>query len=206
MDENGRKLHIAAAVCAGGMGRRFGENKLLADALGEPVLQRTIEGVLPALKKRDVEVLLVTRHAACAGIAGDLGIKSIVTELPKKSDTVRTAVRALSDFDAILFLQGDQMLLSGKSVERLLDAFGAEPKRPARLSFGGIPASPVIFPRSYFSSLLSLSGDMGGNALLEGAEVTLVPAESGWELWDLDTREDLQRMCGILKSLSENPE
>jgi CTP:molybdopterin cytidylyltransferase MocA len=47
---------------------------------------------------------------------------------------------------------------------------------------------------------------MGGNALLEGAEVTLVPAESGWELWDLDTREDLQRMCGILKSLSENPE
>lgn len=74
-------------------------------------------------------------------------------------------------------------------MERLLDAFGEDPRAVCRLAFGGEAGSPVVFPAFLFGALGRLSGERGGMAAAREAHapVRLVEAESAAELLDADT-------------------
>lgn len=203
MREDGN-LRLVSVFLAGGVGRRFGGNKLLADAGGAPVLARLFERVLPVLRRRSQRVFLIAHDPACAVLGEERGLSVITGTFPQKSDTVRAAVQAAGDADGILFLQSDQMLLSGESLKTLITAWEAAPDLPARLSFDGVPGSPALFPASYFPKLLSLSGDRGGSALLRGAPVTLVSAADANEGLDADTKEALHQMVQILQGKTQS--
>lgn len=195
----GENPRLISVFLAGGVGKRFGGNKLLADAGGEPVLARLFDRVLPVLEKRSQKVLLIARDPACAALGRERGLTVITGTFPKKSDTVRTAALLAGDTDGILFLQSDQMLLTGESLQALIRAFERSPDRPARLCFGGVPGSPVLFPGSFLPALSALSGESGGSVLLRGGPVTLVPAANAWEGLDADTKEALAQMVRILE-------
>ena len=194
MREDGN-LRLVSVFLAGGVGRRFGGNKLLADAGGAPVLARLFERVLPVLRRRSQRVFLIAHDPACAVLGEERGLSVITGTFPQKSDTVRAAVQAAGDADGILFLQSDQMLLSGESLKALITAWEAAPDLPARLSFDGVPGSPALFPASYFPKLLSLSGDRG---------VTLVSAADANEGLDADTKEALHQMVQILQGKTQS--
>lgn len=182
---------------ASGAGTRFGGNKLLADAGGRTVIQRTLDLVdTGSFDRRDVCV--VTRYPEIAEEAESRGFTYVLHDFPYKSDTVRLGTEALSDCDGIMYMQSDQFLVSRESIERLIDAFEADPEQPARLCYGGRPGSPVIFPESYYEALMSLEGDSGGGGLLKGAQVSTAEAENGCELLDADTPEELAEMLSIM--------
>ena len=115
MREDGN-LRLVSVFLAGGVGRRFGGNKLLADAGGAPVLARLFErGAAGAEKKVAEGFPHCTRSRLCSPGRG-AGALCHHRDVPQKSDTVRAAVQAAGDADGILFLQSDQMLLSGESL------------------------------------------------------------------------------------------
>ena len=151
MREDGN-LRLVSVFLAGGVGRRFGGNKLLADAGGAPVLARLFERVLPVLRRRSQRVFLIAHDPACAVLGEERGLSVITGTFPQKSDTVRAAVQAAGDADGILFLQSDQMLLSGESLKALITAWEAAPDLPARLSFERAgksrPLSGIVFSKT----------------------------------------------------------
>jgi len=57
------------------------------------------------------------------------------------------------------------------------------------VSAAGIAGHPVVFPRSMFSALGKLTGDKGGHALLENAQIRHIPLPSTHATTDLDTPE-----------------
>lgn len=184
---------------ASGAGSRFGSNKLLADAGGRTVIQRTLDCIDTEIFDGQ-DVCVVTRYPGIAEEAGNRGFRSVLHDLPDKSDTVRLATEALAECDGIMYLQSDQFLISRESIARLTGAFAADPEHPARLCAGDRQGSPVIFPKSYYSALMSLEGDNGGGGLLRGAKVNTAEAENKYELMDADTPDELSKMVEILGS------
>lgn len=182
---------------ASGAGRRFGSNKLLADAGGLTVAERTLllaQSLTASAYIRRDNICIITRYRDICDKAAEYSFRGIMHSEPDKSDTVRIAVRELHNTDGIIFLQADQFLLSVSSVLKLVESFLKAPEQPARLCSGERQGSPVIFPPSYYSSLTELEGDTGGNVLLYNRPVTKVEAYNAYELWDADTPDELDRM------------
>ena len=65
-----------------------------------------------------------------------------------------------------------------------------------RTSFDGVPGAPVLFPSWAFEELRSLPHGKGGGFVAKAhAEcVRTIEVSSEWELFDVDTRDDLQQL------------
>ena len=74
-----------------------------------------------------------------------------------------------------------------------------------RTSFDGMPGAPVLFPSWAFDELRSLPHGKGGGfvAKMHAEYVRTIEVSSEWELFDVDTRDDLQQLqayvarCGM---------
>ena len=191
-------MRIGCVVMASGEGRRFAAatggraNKLLAPVAGEPLVVRTVRSV-PA----PFEVVVSTRWPQVADAVRALGVPAAVHGGALRSESVRAGLACGADrWDGCLFLPGDQPLVRPESFAALARAFGERPDRVCRLCWRGATASPVLFPRRLFEGLLGLSGAQGGGSLVRAeAEVALVEARDGDELLDVDTPDDLARVC-----------
>ncbi len=195
---------LGCVVMANGEATRFGRQKLVEPLRGRAVVSHTLDAlvsqrldVVVSTRWERVRAVCEARHVACAEPAGAL-----------QSDTLRAGIEALGKRAGYLFVQGDQPLLSGASVEALLDEFAAHPACVARLSWQGKPGSPVIFPGYLADALLGLEGDVGGGELLRrnpdlAAATRLVEARYPAELDDIDTPSDLERVAGELVAVRE---
>lgn len=65
-----------------------------------------------------------------------------------------------------------------------------------RTSFDGVPGAPVLFPSWAFDELRSLPRGKGGGfvAKTHAECVRTIKVSSEWELFDVDTRDDLERL------------
>ena len=113
-----------------------------------------------------------------------------------QSESIRRGIEAMEGVDGCLFAMGDQPLCTRQSMEKLVDVFLNCPEAVVRLAWGETPCSPVLFPKRYFPNLQALTGEQGGMSALRGldAEIRLVQAADEAELWDVDTRDQLEHM------------
>lgn len=110
----------------------------------------------------------------------------------------------------ILFLPSDQPLISHTSLQLLCLAFiyynsktfSCHDKngRICRLAFNDVPGSPVIFPACYYDDLLNLPQGKGGGFIAKKhpEQVILIPAQDEYELYDIDTPDDLNQLSQYL--------
>ena len=194
-DRSGR---IGCIVMGSGHASRFGGGKLLAQLGGRSVLSRTLECVKdqPELEVKAASIFSEIREEAAR-----CGVSVLTPEGPALSDTIRAGLSGeWADYwEGCLFLPGDQPLIRRETIIGIVEKFLEEPDVPIRLSWKGKAASPVLFPCSLFSDLRSLSGEQGGNTLLKNrADVRLCEAAFEWELWDIDTPQDLEKIRQML--------
>ncbi len=198
---------LGCVVMANGQATRFGKQKLVEPLRGRAVVSHTLDAlvsprldVVVSTRWERVRAACEARHVACAEPAGAL-----------QSDTIRAGVEALGARAGYLFVQGDQPLLSGASVEALLDEFAAHPACVVRLAWRGKAGSPVVFPGYLREALLDLEGDVGGGEVLRrnpdlACTTRLVEARYPAELDDIDTPSDLERVAQELVALREASE
>lgn len=74
-------------------------------------------------------------------------------------------------------------------------------KKICRLAFNENAGAPVIFPECYYNELLTLPQGKGGGFIAKKhpAQVVLVPAQDEYELYDIDTPDDLIRLSRYLR-------
>lgn len=74
-------------------------------------------------------------------------------------------------------------------------------KKICRLAFNENAGAPVIFPACYYNELLTLPQGKGGGFIAKKhpAQVVLVPAQDEYELYDIDTPNDLIRLSRYLR-------
>lgn len=117
-----------------------------------------------------------------------------------------------------MFLPGDQPLLRRETVEVMAERFCREQPAPAEwqketereiFRLGAVAdndptplvGSPVLFGSSFFSELLTLPENKGGNVLLKKypAQVRTVSIAAPMELLDADTPQVLQQLEALAR-------
>lgn len=186
-------MKLGCVVLAAGRGVRFGGNKLIYPLAGRPVLSRVLDS-LP--REQLSSIVVVASSPEVEQLCRKADIPCLCYEGGPQSDSIRLGIGAMAGTDGCMFVMGDQPLCSRRSMERLLEAFRAQPETVVRLSFQRRPCSPVLFPSRYYSNLASLTGEQGGIAAVRHLNPTFrfVEAEEEAELWDTDTPEELNRI------------
>lgn len=195
-------MNLGCVIMAAGQGRRFGANKLLARLEKKPVLSHVLDS-LPKDKFQRIIAVVSSDHVA--DLCRAHGVEVLQYSGGPQSETLRLGLDAVGDVDGCMFILGDQPLCKGASIERILAAFDGT--GVVRLAYQNNGGSPVLFPKTLFSSLRQITGDQGGMAAVRGTQIpiTLVEAEEEWELWDVDTPQALARLETLQRRQGEVP-
>lgn len=179
-------------IMASGLGTRFGSNKLMADLDGAPLIAHAISACDGLFAKR----VAVTRHKNVAKLCRTLGVEAIVHDEPLRSDTVRLGMQAMDGCDTVTFIQADQPFISANTLAALLRGAETHPEFIWRVGFQGTQGAPVLFPAWAFNDLRALPPGKGGGfvAKAHAQRVRCVEAASEWELFDVDTVQDLEAL------------
>lgn len=189
-------MRIGAVVLAAGLSTRFGENKLLANLCGRPLLSYALEALCDAegIARRAA----VVSDARVAQLVRASGMEVIENGEPERGQahSIVLAARVMWDMDALLLMAGDQPLLRAGTLTRLVRAFEAGGKGLACLQDGTHRGNPAVFSAVYGEQLLALTGDRGAGALLRAneADLTVVRCGAEDELSDADTPQALRHL------------
>ena len=87
--------------------------------------------------------------------------------------------------------------MKASSLERLCANFLEASNFIHRTIFENTPGNPVIFPAKFKEDLKNLPQDCGGSYLTKKypEQVRYIPVQDSLELYDIDTKEDLEKLC-----------
>lgn len=182
----------------------MGRNKLLLDFCGKPLVEWIIETVKSVGFK---EVILVYKDLKVKELAIKHGITPIYNKNASygQSEGIRISLKkSLILSNGYMFFTGDQPLLKKKTIEKLLETFKKNKGIIVPRVYGK-NKSPVIFSSEFKEELMSLHGDVGGRPVIRNNwdKVTLVNFCSNTEFFDIDTKEDLEKLIKLHRGVGK---
>jgi CTP:molybdopterin cytidylyltransferase MocA len=163
-------MSVVGVVLAAGAGSRFGGVvKQTAAFRGRPL----VTWPAAALRAGGVDDVVVVLGAHAAEVAAVLDAPHVVAEdwADGLSASLRRGVAAAADrgADAVVVVLGDQPLLSGAAVAKVLEARDPDTAIALRATYDGVPGHPVLIESTMFTAIAELRGDTGARELLRGA-------------------------------------
>jgi molybdenum cofactor cytidylyltransferase len=184
---------IAGIILAAGSSQRFGSPKQLAEFNGLPLVDYAVRAALAA----GLNPVLVITGAAAEQVREVLkGYSVRLVHNPDwqtgQSTSIRAGVKALPlECGGAVFMLADQPLVPTALIQALAEEHARTLAPIIAPLIDGRRGNPVLFDRTTFSRLLTLSGDQGGRQLFSSYPVTFVPWHDSMVLYDIDTPEDL---------------
>lgn len=182
-------------VLAAGRSVRFEGTKLLAQVGTVPLLRIVVETVVSAVDS----VVVVLGHDAeqvRTALSG-LPVKSVVN--PRYAEGMGTSVAAgvsalPNDIDAVLIALGDQPVRA-EVITELIVAYGHGQPSIVAPAYNGVRGNPVLFDRSLFHELETLTGDRGARDLIGRHQRLAMIIPFGFPApLDVDTQDDFQKL------------
>ena len=189
---------LAAVILAAGRSRRMApHNKLLVtDRTGKTMIARVVDNVLSSKAR---PILVVTGHMG-AEIEHALGGRPVryihaADYAEGLSASLKSGIAAVPpEAAAALVCLGDMPLVTGRMIDRLLEAYDADEGRLIVLpTFRGKQGNPMLWDRRFFAEILAITGDSGARSLLSRHLENVAEVEMGDDavLRDFDTTDAL---------------
>ena len=189
---------ITGIILAAGRGRRMGRTKQLLPFRGQTILECVVEHALASSLERVVVVL-----GYQAAVIGPLlkGKNVTIVCNPRydsgQSSSLKAGMQAVSeDAEAVLFLLGDQPLVTPQIINLILAAYATTPGPIIQPEFAGKRGNPVLFSRETFPSIQAVTGDCGARPLFDeyAGRILRVPVDDPAIQMDIDSEEDYRRL------------
>ena len=196
-------MKISATILAAGQSLRMdNDNKLLLPIEGVAIIQHVCKTVLSANINPVIVVTGYENEIVSQAIPKE--VDNIVYNSDWNSGMSSSIYKGISSLpenvDGNMIVLGDMPMISTDTLQLLIDQFI---KQKGRLIiypiYEGRQANPVIFPKKYFSEILSLTGDRGCKKILKqyAENVIGIPIQSQEVVLDCDTKDDYFNLLAI---------
>ncbi|MEM6820209.1 MAG: nucleotidyltransferase family protein [Pseudomonadota bacterium] len=192
---------LSVLLLAAGGGRRIGGNKPLTRFGGRTLLERAVEQIRLGTGSNPI----VVTGANLAGVLASLerlGCALVHNRDWKRGmgSSIATGIRALAPQTTHCMLAlVDQPLIDPKNLRDLLAASRGEQKAIVVSEFGAASGPPAIFPRSCFSALAELTGDIGAKNVVRRHH-RVVPVRVPGAAHDVDDPGALAKVEALLEA------
>ena len=202
MEEGVRRApRIGLVVLAAGRSTRFGggNNKLMADLGGRPLVRHTVEALLASRARPAVVVTGHERERVETALAGlDIRLVHNPRFATGLASSLKAGLEALPrDLDGFVVALGDMPGVTGDLVDRLIAGFAPKEGRSIVVPVHrGKRGNPVLFAADFMAAMRDVEGDVGARAVIgtNAEAVAEVEAASDAIFLDVDTPEALERV------------
>ena len=184
-------MPISAAILAAGTSSRLGQPKQLLEINGQTLIRRIARAVLDTQIERVLVIVADSNHGeAVADELRDLPVEIIVNSQYREgmASSVRAAVAAAGDADALLITPCDLPRLSSEHLRALIEKFECENVPIVASRYNETLGAPLIIARALWPELSQLRGDVGARRVIMRHEANFIEWPDG--AFDVDTRED----------------
>jgi molybdenum cofactor cytidylyltransferase len=187
---------VAGIILAAGEARRFGQTKQLLDNHGQPFVRNVAKTALASGLSPVVVVTGANAEAVETAIY-DLPVTILRNPVWQngQSSSIQAGVNVLpARTGAAIFLLADQPQVTSTVIEALTEKHAQSLASILAPLVASQRANPVLFDRTTFPDLMSLTGDLGGRAIFSKYQVIYLPWQDERLLLDVDTPKDLERL------------
>ena len=201
------KSPTAGVILAAGESIRFGKPKQLLKLKDRYLIDWVLDA---AIGSRLEKTLLVLGHQH-QKILNAMGEKARQPDLEivinsnfqnGQSTSLQAGVsRIRKAYPSIMFLLGDQPMLSADIIDALLEQFWSSDKDICVPVYDGKRGNPVIFSNKFYDLLEEIKGDIGARNLIKNHPDLVGEVEINNPLcfMDIDTQGDYDKLIEILK-------
>lgn len=189
---------VTGIVLAAGEGSRMGRTKQLLPFRGKSILECVVDSALASSLH---QIIVVLGHEAdrIRPLMADRAVNLVLNPDYRlgQSSSLKTGLRAVAeDTGAVLFLLGDQPLVSPALIDRILAAHAASFSPIVLPVSAGRRGNPVLFSRETFIRLEALNDDCGARPLFEeyAGHILYLSVDDDTIHFDIDTEDDYERL------------
>ena len=199
---NTEEPFVSGVLLAAGESKRLTGDRpkqlLLID--GEPLVRRVAKNVL-ASRLRELIVVVGFMADSVRPVLSDLEVNIVnnVEYAKGQSSSVKLGLRLVdSSACAALFIPADQPFLSSTLLDELISTYEGSGGPIVMPTYKGRRGAPLLFDRSLFPELASITGDEGGRQILKHHQsgIVTVTLDSERPLLDIDTPEIYRKLIG----------
>jgi molybdenum cofactor cytidylyltransferase len=176
----------------------MGRTKQLLPFRGQTILECVVESALASSLERVIVVLGHQADVLEPLLKGkDVTIVCNPLYNSGQSSSLKAGLRAVTeDSEAVLFLLGDQPLVTPLIIDLILSAYATNPAPVILPEFAGKRGNPVLFRRETFPRIQAVNGDCGARPLFDeyAGRILRVPVADPAIQMDIDSEEDYRRL------------
>ena len=207
MDNLSINPEIGLILLAAGESRRLqGLSKQLLKFKEKTLIRLAAEQALGSLAKI-VCVVLGARSETVKEEIKDLQLESVINEdwLSGMSSSIKSGLNHLlkiaPNLSAVVLQLCDQPLITSEIINRLAQTYYDSGKGIIASEYDGTFGVPAVFDKSYFDELLNLNEQTGAKSIIKRHKEDVVLIETPEAAFDIDTREDYERLLCSKMSL-----
>lgn len=198
-DYSNNDKHIGIIILGAGASSRLGRPKqLLKHAQSGSLIRNTCQLAINS-GLGPIALVLGARKELILEEIKDLAIHTVDNRMWHQgiSSSIKTGLNYIVELDpsmkAVIILVCDQPFLTTELIKRLVSKYTTTEKPIIASSYNGVLGTPALFQRSFFSSILELTGDRGASKIIHQHpdQVEAIVFEQGGI--DIDTEEDYER-------------
>jgi molybdenum cofactor cytidylyltransferase len=201
----------AGVILAAGASTRFGQPKQLLRLKDKILVEWVLDAALNSKLSRIVLVLGHSHQEILLALGEKSRHSKLLIEVNPQYDkgqshSLRFGLAAVKDdFEAVMFLLGDQPMLNSATINTLLEKFWSTDKDICVPSYRGKRRPPAVFGRRFYRHLMAIKGDTGARQLIDANLDRVFAAEMDDPIcfFDIDTQQDF---AILNKKLEQTPE
>tara|TARA_Y100000590_G_scaffold467330_1_gene645860 strand:+ start:899 stop:1480 length:582 start_codon:yes stop_codon:yes gene_type:complete len=192
---------ISSILLAAGQSKRMlGENKLIKDVKGIPLIKCALNNILKSNVNEIIIILGYQNETIEKLIDKTSRVKFVFNSNYKEgiSSSIKKGIKNLSEKNEAFFISlGDMPSINYNTYNQLIKY--SKDKKVIVPLFKGQKGNPVLFPKSFEKKLLSIEGDSGAKKMLEinKKEVLNLEIDDPGIIKDLDVPSDFNSLNKI---------